>query len=255
MVAAGRSATWLAGSIRIAAWDAHAQIRVGSIAEGRPHIRAVSLSGSVVLVAALLEGLWRWKNWICGPATVLLLNGIGQLLFSEALWLFYDRYYLPILPSTTALLTIYLKPTKRVTALIFVGGLFSGAIAVTGTIDMFRFSVAVAEARAWLVRQGVAAGYIDAGYVLNGWWLYAPALPSGLGAEPDVPFVTTMTSLPYKIANSIDPNYVVVRRITWPALWAATDTLYILEHTALTQRWGLPHLSPQKEWQPLLLEK
>jgi hypothetical protein len=88
----------------------------------------------------------------------------------------------------------------------------------------------------------VAAEYIDAGYVLNGWWLYAPSLSTGYGPEPDVPFITSMTPLPYKIANAPDPAYAVVRRATRPALWAASDTLYVLEHKAVTEQWGLASL-------------
>src|SRR5262249_17932819 len=99
---------------------------------------------------------------------------------------------------------------------------------------------AVAEARSWLVRQGVPAGEIDAGYALNGWWAYAPSLPSGRGPEPDVPFVTTMTSLPYKIANAPEPGYAVVHRITWPALWAVSDTIYVLQQTAETKLFRPP---------------
>jgi hypothetical protein len=94
----------------------------------------------------------------------------------------------------------------------------------------------------WLLRQGVAPEYIDAGYVLNGWWLYAPSLQSGRGPEPDVPFITSTTSLPYKIANGPDPAYAVVRRVTWSALWAASDAIYLLEHCAVTEQWGLPSL-------------
>jgi hypothetical protein len=175
-------------------------------------VLGISLSAAVAFVGALVEGLWRWAQWVRGPATVLVLNGLGQLLLLGVLWLFYDRYYLPLLPGSAALLTSFLKPTKQVTALILAGSLLSGAIAVTGTIDMFRFSDAVAEARMWLLRQGVAPEHIDAGYVLNGWWLYAPSLPSGRGPEPNVPFVTTMTALPYKIANAPHPAYRMVPR-------------------------------------------
>ena len=57
-----------------------------------------------------------------------------------------------------------------------------------------------------------------------------------------MPFITSMTPLPYNIANAPDPSYVVVRRVTWRALWAASDTLYVLEHTAATEQWGLPSL-------------
>jgi len=206
---------------------------------------AFSLSGAIVFVAALVRGLWRWPHWIRGPATVLVLNALGQLLLLGVLWLFYDRYYLPLLPATAALLASYLKPTKRVLAPILAGSLLWGAVAVTGTIDMFRFGSAVAEARIWLLRRGVAAEHIDAGYVLNGQWLYAPYLSAGRGPEPDVPFVTTMTTLPYKIANVPGPDYRVVRCLTWYALWAASDSLCILEHVALTERWGLSSLLPQ----------
>ncbi len=55
-------------------------------------------------------------------------------------------------------------------------------IALSGTIDEFRYLRAVADARAWLLRQGVVPKHIDAGYALNGWWLYAaapPGLPAG----------------------------------------------------------------------------
>jgi len=213
---------------------------------GQGLVLGISLTAAVVFVAALVEGLWRWVDWVRGPGTVLLLNGFCQLLFLEVLWLFYDRYYLPLLPGSTAVLAGFIKPTKRVTALILAGELLWGTIAITGTIDMFRFGVAVAEARTWLLQQGVAAEHIDAGYVLNGWWLYAPALPTGRGPEPDVPFVTTMRSLPYKIANASEPGYAVVHRIIWPTLWAASDTLYVLQQTAETELLG-PPIAPLAE--------
>ncbi len=50
-----------------------------------------------------------------------------------------------------------------------------------------------------------------------------------------------------KIANAPEPGYAVVRRVAWPALWAASDTLYILEHTTLIEQWGLPHRLPREE--------
>lgn len=69
-----------------------------------------------------------------------------------------------------------------------------------------------------LLQQGVGSEHIDAGYALNGWWLYAPSLSSGHGPEPDVPFITTMTALPYKIANIPLPSHAVVRHVSWHAL-------------------------------------
>ena len=65
-----------------------------------------------------------------------------------------------------------------------------------------------------------------------------------------MPFLTSTRSLPYKIANAPDPDYAVVRRVTWPALWAAFDTLYVLEHAAITEQWGLPSLLPKGQQLP-----
>jgi hypothetical protein len=132
------------------------------------------------------------------------------------------------------------------------GVLLWGAVAVTGTIDHWRDHRTVMEARDWLLRQGVAAEHIDAGYALTGWWLYAHAssgLPSR-GREPDVPWITGWRPLPYKVANAVAPSYTVVQSFRRPMLWAASDTIYVLEHTAVTADWGLPSLMAWQPWNP-----
>jgi hypothetical protein len=132
------------------------------------------------------------------------------------------------------------------------GVLLWGAIAVTGTIDQWRYQRTVVEARDWLLRQGVAAEHIDAGYALTGWWLYAhPASgPPSRGREPDVPWITGQRPLPYKIADAATPAYTVVRSFRRPMRWAAADTIYVLEHMAMTDRWGLPSLRARESWSP-----
>ncbi len=77
-----------------------------------------------------------------------------------------------------------------------------------------------------------------------GWWLYAHAAigPPSRGREPDVPWVTGSRPLPYKTANVAEPSYAVVQSFRWPMLWAASDTIDVLEHTAVTDHWGLPSL-------------
>jgi 4-amino-4-deoxy-L-arabinose transferase-like glycosyltransferase len=211
---------------------------------GQGILLGVSLSGTVGLVAVLWDRLRQRPQGSRQPGTVLLLNLFLQSLLFEALWLYYDRYYLPLLPGLTALLVARLRPTKGVITVGMAGVLLWGAIAVTGTLDQFRYLRTVLEARDWLLRQGVAAVHIDAGYALNGWWLYAhaPDGPPRRGREPEVAWVTGWPVLPYKIANVADPSYAVVRSVRRPMLWAASDTLYVLEHTAVTDHWGLPSL-------------
>jgi hypothetical protein len=215
-------------------------------------VLGVALSGAVVIVAALWDGRRRWRYWVHGPGTVLFLNGLGQSLLLGVLWLFYDRYYLPLLPGVIALLVGMCRPTMAVKAVGIAGVLLWGTIAVTGTIDQFRCNMTVGEARAWLFRQGVAPEHIDAGYALNGWWLYAHAQsePPRRGREPDVPWITGWTVLPYKIAGATEPGYAVVRSFRRPMLWAASDTVYVLEHTEVTSQWGLPSLLAREQWNP-----
>jgi hypothetical protein len=63
-------------------------------------------------------------------------------------------------------------------------------------------------------------------------------------------WVTGWPVLPYKIANMAEPSYVVVQSVRRPMLWAASDTLYVLEHTAVTDHWGLPSLWAREPWNP-----
>ena len=145
-----------------------------------------------------------------------------------------------------------LRPTKVVLTVGMAGVLLWGTVAVTGTIDQFRYHQTVVEAHDWLLHHGVAATHIDAGYALAAWWLYAHA-PSGLpsrGREPYVPWVTGWPVLLYKIANVAEPSSVVVQSVRRPMLWAASDTLYVLEHTAVTDHWCLPSLWAREPWNP-----
>jgi len=212
-------------------------------------VLGMALSGAVVIVAALWDGWRRGLHGMRGSGTVLLLNGLMQGLLLGVLWLFYDRYYLPLLPGVIALLIGMLRPTRAVKIVGIAGVLLWGIIAISGTIDLFRCTMTVAEARSWLLRQGVAPEHIDAGYALNGWWLYAHAHgePPRRGREPDVPWITGWTALPYKISGAAESSYAVVRSFRWRTLWSSLDTIYVLEHTAVKEQWDLPSLLAREQ--------
>ena len=77
---------------------------------------------------------------------------------------------------------------------------------------------------------------VDAGYAVNGWWLYAHPenLGAGMRAATDVPFVTAATSMPYVIANSPLPGYQVLRAVSWASPWAVSSTVFVLRQGAET---------------------
>ena len=199
----------------------------------RQVLLGISLISAIGIIAALLESIRDRSRWMSQGGAVVFITGL--LLFStiEALWQYYDRYYLALLPGLIVLLISGLKQTKITKVVIVTGVLVSGTISVSGTIDNFRFNRAVSNAHEWLLSEKVAPWQIDAGYVLNGWWLYAHPdnLPPGARPETDVPFVTSKTRLPYRIANSPMPSYEVVRDLTWQSLWAASNKIYVLQKT------------------------
>ena len=199
---------------------------------------SLSLASAIAIVAALLEGIRDKSRWLSQPGAITMLNVVLQFSAVEAFWLYYDRYYLTLLPGLITLLISGVKQTRIVKTVLVCGLLMFGAVSVSGTIDNLRFNVAVSNAREWLLSQGVPASQIDAGYVQNGWWLYAHPenLPPGARPESDVPFVTSKTKLPYVIANSPMPSYEVVRDFSWQSLWAVSNRIYVLHKGQATAR-------------------
>jgi hypothetical protein len=59
-----------------------------------------------------------------------------------------------------------------------------------------------------------------------------------------VPWITGWRLLPYKIADAAVPAYTAVRSFHRPMLWAASETIYVLEHDEVTDLWGFPSLRP-----------
>jgi hypothetical protein len=150
------------------------------------------------------------------------------------LWFFYDRYYLPLVPAVIAIILVadagagdaprYARIAATLIALLFV-------LDVTGTRDTLAYARAVHAMQARLVAAGVPQHEIDAGYVENGWLLYAhpERLPVGAMPEHDVVRVTAVGELPYVVANAPLPGYDVRETVHVPTLWAVTDRLYLLE--------------------------
>lgn len=214
-----------------------------------------ALTSAATVLALLWERARKASCW-SSPAGVVWMNGLLQVIAIELLWFDYDRYYLPLLPVLTALLIVGTKWTRLMRGLVVAGVLICGAVSVSGAIDNFRFSRAVAQAREWLIDRGVPPWQVDAGYVLNGWWLYAHPdnLPPGARPEWDVPFVTASTELPYKIANSPLPAYSVMKTFAWRSLWAVSDRVYVLQRVNVVPRLTVALRSPPAGDEPGVAE-
>jgi len=103
-------------------------------------------------------------------------------------------------------------------------------------------SRAIAEALAWLRGKNIPFAHIDAGYVFNGWNLYAHPenLSPGAVPERDVPLVTSKENKPYVIAASPIAGYRVIREYSWAIpLTSFEPKVYVLEQ--------LSHMSKNKD--------
>ena len=91
---------------------------------------------------------------------------------------------------------------------------------------------AASEALAWLRNRGIPFSDIDAGYALDGWYLYAHPenLAPGQIPERDVPFVTTNEPRPYVIATAPLKSYKVLRNYRWSIpLRSLEYNIYVLQ--------------------------
>lgn len=155
----------------------------------------------------------------------------SHLVLIMAVWLFEggsDRYSIVLLPPLIVILAN--NQLKSKTTLAGLAVLFLLSMLVTGSET--QNNRAAAKGLTWLRDRGVAFAEIDAGYALDGWYLYAHPenLAPGNIPERDVPFVTTNEKKPYVIATSTIAGYRVLRRYTWSIPLRSLDySIYVLE--------------------------
>jgi hypothetical protein len=162
---------------------------------------------------------------------ILLAAGLLHLGLINVLWVYYDRYYLIMLP---ALVYVAAAPLRDRRLRVWPAAIVLAAwavISVTGTRDVLTTNAIAARFVRDLEAQGVRPIDVDAGYTLNGWRLYVHPenLPPGADPHTDVPFVSTDEPSPYRIVTIPVPGHDVVRSEKLPAAWwQVTDHIYVV---------------------------
>jgi hypothetical protein len=183
-----------------------------------------SFAGIVIKVidVARIEKSLRLLVWYA-------LSHFGLIMI---VWLFdawgSDRYSIALLPPLIVLLA---GPQLRLTTTAAgIAALFLVGMLVTWSET--QNNRAAAEALAWLRTRGIPFSDIDAGYALDGWYLYAHPenLAPGQIPERDVPFVTTNERRPYVIATAPLNGYKVLRNYRWSIpLRSLEYNIYVLQ--------------------------
>jgi MFS family permease len=153
----------------------------------------------------------------------------GDFLLIALLWLFYDRYALPLLPLFMAVLlsTGELHRPRLAVILVSVMGLYS----FIGVRDHLSYNRALWQAVDVALRY-TSISQIDGGYIVNGWLQYAhpenaPRDENGAVAVPMMN-VEGGTS-PYRITNHPLSGYRVIRSIPYRRWLGRSGSIYLLE--------------------------
>ena len=190
----------------------------------------VAIAGTALVGALIVAfGAVRRTEW--RTARVLLAAGLLNLAVINVLWVYYDRYYLILLPALVYVAAAPLRDRRlRVwpAAVLLPVWAF---ISVTGTRDVLTTNALAAAMVRDLEAQGVRPFDIDAGYALNAWRLFVHPenLPPGADPHSDVPFVSTDESRPYRVLMIPPAGYDILRSEKLAsAFWQVTDHLYVV---------------------------
>jgi 4-amino-4-deoxy-L-arabinose transferase-like glycosyltransferase len=180
----------------------------------------------------------RFRDAISSPATILIVFAILQIAIILALWFYYDRYYLVLLPTMIYLSLKASQRTGLLKPLAILGIALLATVSVAGTWDMLHFDQFCWDTYKELRISGVPPRDIDAGYVINGWMLYAHPENLRPGADPkkNVPYITGDEDLPYKISMSPgdDSDYQTVKETSLHMpFWSISNKLYVVHKRAV----------------------
>jgi len=188
---------------------------------------AFALFSFAGIVIKVIDGV-RIEN----PLRLLFWYAASHFGLIMIVWLFdawgSDRYSIVLLPPLIVLLAgpqLRSKITAAGIAVLFL-------VAMLVTWSETQNNRAAAEGLAWLRTKGIPFSEINAGYALDGWYLYSHPENLGPGQIPerDVPFVTTNEPRSYVIATAPLEGYKVFRDYRWSIpLRSLEYAIYVLQ--------------------------
>jgi hypothetical protein len=194
----------------------------------RPRAWALALTLTAVLVVALALAPLVGRR-PSREARGLAWGALGYFVLTALLWMFYDRYLLPLVVIVAALRLGTSGITRPRLALAGVALL--ATLSGVGTWDHLQYSRALWDAVGWARRAGIADGAIDGGYIVNGWLQYAH--PEHATRAPDgdvkVPDVNGGERPRYRIGNDVPQGTRVLHTVTYRRLLAPSGSIYVVD--------------------------
>ena len=191
-----------------------------------------ALAVATLSIAAAIAAVWQTGMQSDSGRPFLLWSITGHLGLMSLMWLLYDRYALVLVPYALAL---FLSSRPRINHPLAVGTLALLAV-VTGTAlrDHLNYNAALWDAVALLRASGVADQDINGGYMVNGWLQYAHPEHARRNAngELDVPWVTSKSERPYKVANRVPPGWTALQQFPYERWLGSSGHIYALKSAA-----------------------
>ncbi len=213
---------------------------------GRPHPLPVSPTEWMLSVlggagaASMVVSLIRTAPCLNRAATAVMFAAAIFWAAIFPLWLFNDRYFLPLVPAGCVLLAAAPMPLSRFARAVAVAMALALALASLGEVRSYQRGIAaIAGARDQLLREGVPRREIDAGYSMNSEdeYRYARTGIDTPALEADIPELTTQRIAEYTISTVQPVGTVIVRTLTWPGpLGFGRRKMYVFRKLGGAQR-------------------
>jgi hypothetical protein len=171
-----------------------------------------------------------FRGDLAKEAMPLVWGLAGYFTLMAVLWLFYDRYVLPLVAMVVAL-RLGTRPLVR-PKLAMLGLCAFATVSMVGTWEHLQYNRALWNAVSWAQRTGVAQRELDGGYVVNGWLLYAHPEHARRTSTGDVlvPWINEGVMMQrYAILNGVPAGVRILHTERYRRLLAPSGTLYVVE--------------------------
>ena len=188
-----------------------------------------AMFAATLLLAVALAPVLRQKPR--GQVSSLAWGALGYFALSTVLWLFYDRYALPLVVIVAAL-RVGTGGIPRL-RLALVGVAMFITISGIGTWDHLQYSHALWNAVAWARQAGIEDRQLDGGYVVNGWLQYAHPEHAARGPNGDVqvPGVNGGEPPRYGIVKRVPPDSRVLHVVPYRRIIAPSGSISVVDRT------------------------
>lgn len=187
------------------------------------------LASSLGLAAPVIVNLLPWRRAGQLGQSPLWWSLAGHVALVILLWLFRDRYFLPMLGLCAVLAATNAPVVRERLAGWLVAAM--ALITLAATADHLRFNAALWQGVDYLRSQAIPLSQIDAGYVVNGWQQYAHPENAARDANGavQVPMVNSKLPLRYAVSSQSESGAQVLKTIPYCRWIGPSGSLYVLD--------------------------